>query len=251
MKRLQSIILSTLAILMVVISLNAQDSREFAFLVGGKAQYIDQEFGKKGFMHMKTEKSGYNSFSYWWNYNSKKCVCARTTEGRIDWVVDVKPFDCNQPDTNSNYNYNYSNGHNAHHHDNGYHYNENAEDAAFDKGYKDGLYGKSYHNYYGSNIEIDAYSTGYNKGVHERNSRTEYHSGYGGYQAHVGVDHLVGENADNAFRKLQSEGFVRQNERTQNGRKRINWYNNRTRQCIKTILDSGKIYKVEKSDNCD
>ncbi|MFD1314666.1 hypothetical protein [Namhaeicola litoreus] len=250
MKIIRNIYFVAIALSFTTFSALAQSpSREFSDLIGEKAQYIDQDFGKRGYMHMKTEKSGYDSYSYWWNYNTKKCVIARTSDGRIASVVDTPAFDCNQPDPNSGNSYNYN--HNAHHHDTGYHYNDNAEDAAFEKGYKDGLYNKSYHNYYSSNIEKDAYSQGYNKGVKERNGRTNYHSGHGGYQAYVGVDHLVGESTDSAFRKLESEGFVRQNERTQNGRKRINWYNNRTGQCIKTVLDKGKIYKVEKSDNCD
>ncbi|MGB5243958.1 MAG: hypothetical protein WBN28_13395 [Lutimonas sp.] len=249
MKLQQKIYLSTLTVLLITLSIAAQNSREFAYLVGERAQYIDQDFGKQGFMHMKTQKNGNDSYSYWWNYNTKKCVCARTTDGRIAQVLDAMPIDCNQANSDSGYNYNY--GHSAHHHDNGYHYNENAEDAAFDKGYKDGLYGKSYHNYYNNDRETEAYAKGYNKGVDERSHRTNYHSGYGGYQSYVGVDHLVGESTDSAFRKLQSEGFVRQNERTQNGRKRINWYNNRTGQCIKTVLDNGRIFKVEKSDNCN
>lgn len=240
--------LSLLLTLTFAVTMHAQTpSREFANLIGEKAAYIDQDMGKAGYMHMKTEKSGYDSYSYWWNYNNKKCMCVRTSEGRIASVVETPAFDCNQADPNAGARYE----HNAHHHENNAHYANSAEDAAFDRGYKDGLYNKSYHNYYGSNIEIDAYSQGYNKGVNERNSRTDYHSGYGGYQAHVGVDHLVGRSTDEAFRSLQSEGFVRQNERTQNGRKRVNWYNSRTGQCIKTILDNGRIYKVEKSDGCD
>ncbi|MGB5243959.1 MAG: hypothetical protein WBN19_03525 [Lutimonas sp.] len=239
----------TLILMMITLNITAQNSREFASLVGEKAQYIDQDFGKKGFMHMKTEKNGYDSYSYWWNYNSKKCVCARTTDGKIASVVDAMPFDCNQPDPNSDNNYNGS--HNVHHHDTGNHYNDNVVDAAFDKGYKDGLYNKSYHNYYNNDMETEAYAKGYTKGVDEHNNKTDYHSGHGGYKPYVGVDHLVGQNKEKAFQKLQSDGFVRQNERTQNGRKRINWYNSRTGQCIKTILENEKIYKIEKSDNCD
>ncbi len=217
-------------VLMVSVTLKAQTPREFTDLVGEKAAYIDQDMGKRGYMHIKTEKSGYDSYTYWWNDNVGKCVVVRTSDGRIASVADAMALSCNKEDNRGG---------------------GNAQDRAYDKGFSDGLYNVSYHNYYSSNVEKEAYSNGYTEGVAERSSRTSHHSGQGGYQPYVATDHLVGKSTDEAFRSLQSGGFVKQNERTQNGRKRVNWYNSRTGQCIKTILDNGRIFKVEKSDGCD
>lgn len=51
---------------------------------------------KRGYVHIKTEKSGYNVYSTWWNQNKKKCVTYHLSDGRVESVSDVPSFDCNK-----------------------------------------------------------------------------------------------------------------------------------------------------------
>lgn len=60
--------------------------------------------------------------------------------------------------------------HKSHNHDDGQHYSDSQSEADCERGYRDGLYNQSYHNYSRS----DAYANGYSAGVEQRNQETAY-----------------------------------------------------------------------------
>jgi hypothetical protein len=60
--------------------------------------------------------------------------------------------------------------HNKHHHKNGHHYKDANQDAEFERGYNDALYGGHYDTY-SSN---DAYSAGYQVGEKDNNNRVSH-----------------------------------------------------------------------------
>lgn len=233
MKKLLTYFSFTL-VLLVSLSLKAQTPSDLTHLVGEKASYLDQDMEKAGYKYVKTDKSGGDSYTYWWNDNWRKCVVVRTSDGRIASIAKGMDSSCNET------------GHDVYNHS-----NQSDEDIAFARGKNDGLYHMPYHNIYGSQIEMNAYSRGYTKGSEERNHQTSYHSGYGGTSQYFDTNSLYGKSQSEAFNKLKNNGFVETDKREQNDRMRYLWYNNSTRQCVKVIIDRDRVFKVEKSDNCN
>ena len=224
-------------------------------LVGVKGSSAENELENRGSIHIKTAKSDYNIYSYWWNNRERKCVSYHLTDGRIKSIVNTMPADCNKS-TNTNTSgrygkYNNSYAHQAHHHDNNSHYSNQSHDDAFERGFNDGLHNKSYHNIYNDSNEKNAYSKGYGSAVGQRNQNTSYHSGYGGYKAHVQVNDLYDMLATSAYQKLKSRGFIQNKRTNKDGKVYTLWYNRSTDQCIRTIEFSKYITTVEKSTYCD
>jgi len=87
-----------------LISYGQTPSRGLQDLVGEKGSYAEMDLEKRGYVHIKTDKSGYDVYSSWWNPDRKKCVTYHLSDGRVRSVVDVPAADCNQ-----------STGHSTHH----------------------------------------------------------------------------------------------------------------------------------------
>ncbi len=115
MKNLQKFTIAL--VLLFSVSLLAQsNARELQDLVGAKGSSAEYELENRGFVHVKTSKSNYDVYSYWWNWQKKKCISYHMENGRIQSVVNSMPFDCNKN----------SNGSAVHSNNNNYsRYNEN------------------------------------------------------------------------------------------------------------------------------
>ena len=81
-------------------------SRDLQDIVGEKGSYAEMDLEKRGYVHIKTDKSGYNVYSSWWHPNKKKCVTYHLSDGRVRSIVDVPDADCNQSSHSSNSSYN-------------------------------------------------------------------------------------------------------------------------------------------------
>jgi hypothetical protein len=130
--------------------------------------------------------------------------------------------------------------------------NQNANATAeFDRGYRDGLHHKGFHNY----NNTDAYSSGYREGQIERDEQTQHHSRSGyhrGHQAYVSLDDLVGARAAGAESDLQRRGFVSMGGYKRGNKSFVTWWNADTRQCVNAVTKEGRIKRIETIDegNC-
>ncbi len=116
MKKLQKLTLAL--VLLFSVSLLAQsNANELQDLVGAKGSSAEYELENRGYVHIKTNKSYSDIYSYWWNWQKKKCISYHMEDGRIQSVVNSMPYDCNKSSDgrshqNSNnysrYNENYS-----------------------------------------------------------------------------------------------------------------------------------------------
>ncbi|WP_228851317.1 hypothetical protein [Aegicerativicinus sediminis] len=110
--------------------------RELRDLVDARASALDNAMQYNGYTHVSTSKSGGSSYSNWWNNRTKKCVTARTNDGRVASVVYVPNMDCNRDsrgmvahenhryDTNSD-RYYHNERDNRYRHDNDDHHDRN------------------------------------------------------------------------------------------------------------------------------
>lgn len=226
-------------------------------LVGGRASSGEGELESRGYVLTHSDKSDDSSYTYWWSSRAKKCVVVRTTDGRYASIVDTLPGDCNQTEKRKDNN-NAAVGaavgigaaaaiigaiamsHKSHHHDDDKHHDDPNKEAEYERGYRDGLYNSSYHNY--SNTEN--YRKGYEAGVKQRRQETSHSSGYGGYAPYVNLNDLVGARASTGEDEMRSRGF-----RNVDGFKSGNtsytiWWNGRTRQCIQVATADGRYDSV-------
>ena len=113
-----------LLILLFAVTLSFSQSKANGLqdLVGAKGSSAEYELENRGYKHIKTEKSNYDVYSYWWNSQHKKCVSYRLNDGRIKSIVNTPPADCNKTN-NSNYNSSYNDLRNERNH--GSHVNVN------------------------------------------------------------------------------------------------------------------------------
>lgn len=106
--------------------------------------------------------------------------------------------------------------------------------AEFERGYRDGLYNNSCHNY-GNTRE---YSAGYSRGTEERGRQSSYRGSYSsydrsGYRPYSSVSDLNGRDTAYAWGQLERRGFQLAGERKMSG-DRYQWFywNESTRQCV-------------------
>ncbi len=191
--------------------------------------------------------------NYWWNGNTKECVKVSTFDGKFESISQTTNSDCNQKG---------GKGDNAaaiaigaaallgvaalasKSHHRGDRYNDEGSTSQFERGYRDGLYNQSYHNYDRS----DGYSNGYEQGVRERGHQTSYRShNYdgGGYSSFSGVRDLEGRSRDSATGQLMSRGFtMRDSKRVEDGRY-MTWWRAESRQCVILHSQNGYVVSVE------
>jgi hypothetical protein len=173
---------------------------------------------ERGYSLHHTSAGDDKKYTYWWNGSTKKCVRVTIEDGRYDSIKTESNVEC---------------GHNAndanaaavlgaaallgvaalasksHHRED--RYPDANTTADFERGYRDGIYNQSYHNYSRST----AYSDGYEQGVRQRGYETSYRPGYhysGGYSGYVDVNDLVGKRSTDARTELGARGFVQREE---------------------------------------
>lgn len=222
-------------------------------LVGARAAGGETTLEERGFtMHHGLTKDG-GKVTYWWNPNTKECVKVDTYDGKFDAIDLAKNSDCNQKGGNGDKTAVAIAGVAAllgvaalasKSHDRGDKYSDQTNTAEYERGYRDGLYNQSYHNYGRSN----AYSDGYSKGTEQRGYETSYRSNNhygGGYSAHSYVGDLRGQSRSYAVSQLMSRGFVvRDNKKTDEGRYFTFW-NEGAEQCVVMTSSNGYVNSIE------
>ena len=243
----------------------AATPRDVSDLVGARAAGGETQLEQRGYVHIKTDKSDDRAWSYWWHSGRKQCLSVATVDGRYDSITDTPAADCNQRGGKSDGSAVAAGvavaaligaialAHKSHNHDDGKHYDDDKTDAVYERGFRDGLYNQSYHNY----DRADAYSRGYEAGTRQREDETSYRhghrSGAGGYTRSVNVSDLQGARASSADGELQSRGFRNVDALKSGNAAYTIWYNRDTRQCLQMAIADGRVdslVDIGSSPNC-
>lgn len=229
----------------------AQTPSGIADLVGARAPGGETQLEARGWTHIKTEKGDDRAWSYWWQPQRRECVTVAVMDGRFDSITTSPAPDCNQSAKKS------EGGnagaaaaaavaivgiaalaHSSHHHKDGKHLDA-ANDDQYERGYRDGLYNQSYHNYDRS----DGYSDGYQRGVEQRGHETDYRDGQSGagYAPSVNLNDLVTARAAGADTELQRRGFRTVNAYKAGDTSYTIRANDRTGQCVQVATADGRI----------
>lgn len=233
----------------------ARSAGDLQDLIGTRGSSGESALESRGWVLTDGHQGGGAAYTYWWNASRKDCVMVTTRDGNYAAISDVTPADCNQRGGKG--------GdaavavgavaaiaaiaalasHKSGHHDNGQHYSDERQEAAYERGYNDGLYNEPYHNYDRS----DSYSSGYQNGVEQRRDKTSYRdtNRWGaGYAPSINLDDLEGARAAGAETDLESRGFRNVDSfQSGNGRGAV-WWNGRTRQCMQVIVADGRVDSV-------
>lgn len=220
-------------------------------LVGARAPGGQTQLEARGWTHIKTQKGDDVAWSYWWQPQRRECVTVAVKDGRFDAITTSPAPDCNQSATKS------KSGnagaaaaaavavvgiaalaHSSHHHKDNRHLDDKA-DGQYERGFRDGLYNQSYHNYERS----DAYSDGYARGVEQRGHETDYRDGHAGagYAPSVSLNDLVTARAAGADVELQRRGFRTVNAYQAGDTSYTIRTNDRTGQCVQVATADGRI----------
>lgn len=222
-------------------------------LVGVRASAAESDLESRGYDLHHTAKHNDGIWTYWWNSNKKKCVMVLTNEGLYVRINDAEPEDCGKKSGMST-------GakvaialaaaaavggtaaiiHKAHDHDDNKHWDNENHEREYERGYRDGLYNTSYHNWNNSK----EYVNGYSAGVRQRNNNTSYHSTWGGYQAHQYIGDLQGSRASGAESAMRQRGFNNKNTFKMGDASYQIWWNGGTRQCVQVIVSDGRYESV-------
>ena len=63
-------------------------------LVGARGRDGEGRLEERGFVWVKTVKSGGSSYTYWKHNQSGQCISVRTLDGRYASLVKTPPYDC-------------------------------------------------------------------------------------------------------------------------------------------------------------
>lgn len=229
-----------------------------------RASSGESELESRGYHVVHTSKTWFDSYTYWWNPSSKKCVSVKTNGGRYVAIVDTPNADCYQKEDTG-----MSAGakagiaagaaaaiigaialsHKSHNHADNKHYEDVNQEAEYERGYRDGLYNSAYHNY--SNTE--QYRVGYSAGVEQRRIETSHSSGWGGYRPHVFLNDLIGVRGASGESELQNRGFRNVDGFKSSKTSYTIWWNARTGQCIQVATADGRydsIVDIGNHPNC-
>lgn len=226
-------------------------------LVGVRGSSGETQLESRGYEYISGTTSDEAKIAYWWNASSKDCIMVRTVDGVYEAIRSVSASDCGKTSGKNST----ATGvavavgaaaligaialaHKSHDHENGDHYGDARNEADYERGYRDGLYNQTYHNYDRST----AYSDGYSAGVRQRGQETSYRSGdynSGGYGGFTYVNDLEGQPRDRAWSQLNNRGFVmRDNKKAEDGRYATFW-REASRQCIVVHSRNGYVVTVE------
>lgn len=243
------VVASAVALAMTATPVLAKKAASMTYINGWASGGGQTELETKGWKWISTNKNsmGY-TYSYWWDAKDRDCIVVEVGYGKVLTVNDAKPSDCGHTaDGGAGAAVGVVAGaailgallsHKSHHQEGK---NYDAQNTAeFDRGYKDGLYNGSYHNYSRS----DAYSHGYEQGVSERNANLSHHHGYGGYSSAAVYKDLNGARAAGGMDELSRRGFVQVDNFTSGNTRYSIQYRGASRQCIQVTIADGHFYDV-------
>lgn len=258
-------LLTGLALVLPAVPASADIPDNLTDLVYQNAEWGGDQLRMRGYTFINADYHNGKMFEYWWNGGSRTCVQARAVEGRYEAIQVASNTDCNQYQKSANDKDNTAAAvaigaaaiigaaalaHRSHQRDDK-HGDDSRSVAEFDRGYRDGLYHQSYHNY----SNTTAYSDGYRAGSEERYDQTSYrpqHGRYSGYHPYVSIDDLVGARASTADSQLRSRGFRDVGGYKEGNKSFVMWYSPGTRQCVQAVTRDGYVKRFENIDegNC-
>jgi hypothetical protein len=208
----------SLAVAMPVLPVAAKTPGDVADLVGARGSSGESALESRGYAVVDTRTGDEKKWTHWWNGSKKQCITVVTADGRYQSISEASASDCNQTKAHNSGDKTAAIAIGAaallgiaalasKSHDRGDRYSDERGTAEYERGYRDGLYNQSYHNYNRS----DAYSSGYEQGTRQRGYETSYRPGHGnggGYGANVYVNDLVGQPKGSANAALAQRGFV-------------------------------------------
>lgn len=216
--------------------------------------YAAREMRDRGWVLTHRETRPDRVFQYWWQARETRCARVGIKDGRVAGIKSVDEHDCNQSSG-------VSDGakvaiaaaaiigvaalaHKSHENDKDRNEQSPQDVAEFDRGYRDGLYHQSYHNYNNTSNYSDGYQRGSEKRATETSYRSDqgYHSGNAGY---VNVQDLVGARGSSVDDELRRRGFVNKGSYTQGERAISMWWNGSTRQCLSMTVRDGRAQRLE------
>ena len=235
---------------------------EVADLLDARASSGEYSLSSRGYTLTHTSQGNDRIYNYWWNNSKKQCLCVITKDGRYAALDPVSSADCNQ---NSAPNHTVKKDktgakvavgagaaaaiigaavllNKSHHHDNNKHYDDAHDEAAFEAGYRDGMYSHSYHNYFTEKSQSDAYAKGYDSGVGQRTNDTQHSSGYSGTKPHINVRNLRGASANWASDQLRNDGFKLVDNAQTGNQRFLFYYNKDTKQCV-MVTEEDNVYR--------
>lgn len=231
----------------------ARTPGDVADLVGARGSSGEDQLEQRGYVLADTRTGDERKWTHWWNRSSKECITVVTYDGRYESINSAPASDCNQKGKSGDTAAAVAVGAAAllgiaalasksHNRDK---YNDVNGTAEYERGYRDGLYNQSYHNYNRS----DAYSSGYEQGTRQRGYETSYRPGYdygGGYGASVYVNDLVGQSKGSATSALINRGFqVRDADKTEYDGRYTTWWRPASEQCITVNTRGGFVYTIQ------
>lgn len=242
------ILATTISTALIATPALAEKANQLTSINGRDAWGAEQALKSRGFKSISSHKNsmGY-VYSYWWDKQDDNCVRVEVYNDTVESIVDAKDSDCGHSGGNTAAAAGAVAGlailgaalaSKSHHHkDKNY---DKQQTGEFDRGYKDGLYNASYHNYNRS----DAYTDGYQVGVDERNANLNHHHGHGGYYQVAEYKDLKGARAAGAMDELNRRGFAQVDNFTSgNARYSIQWRAT-SRQCLQATIADGRIYDI-------
>lgn len=246
----------SLAVAMPVLPVAAKTPGDVADLVGARGSSGESALESRGYAVVDTRTGDDRKWTHWWNSSRKECITVVTADGRYESISEASASDCNQTKAHKSGDKTAAIAIGAaallgiaalasKSHDRGDRYNDERGTAEYERGYRDGLYNQSYHNYNRS----DAYSSGYEQGTRQRGHETSYRPGYGyggGYGGNVYVNDLVGQPKGSANAALSQRGFViRDSDRTQDEGRFVTWWRSSSEQCITVNTRNGYVYTID------
>ena len=242
----------------------SQTPRDVRDLVDARASSGERALEDRGYVHIKRERGGDRSYSYWWKASDRECVVVQTADGRYRSLASAHAIDCNQSESNHHDGSGAAAAvvvgglaaaaiigaiaHSSHHHDDGRHRDDNDYERDYERGYRDGLHNHSYDNH----NDTAGYMDGYQAGVEQRDHNTSYrhHSGREnshGYRAAISdseFQSLNGARASSADGSLRQWGFSDVDGFTSGNARYTIWYNRSTRQCVQMATADGRAEDV-------
>lgn len=252
MRKVVGCILS-IALLASPVAVMADTPAAVSDLVGARGAGGETQLQERGYVHIKTDKGDDRAWSYWWQPQRKQCLSIAVVDGRFDSITETPAPDCNQSTSGGGSTAAaiavgaaalvgvIALAHNSHHHDDGQHAADEAGDAAFERGYRDGLYAQDYHN----PDRSDQYSSGYGAGVNQRQRETEHRDqdgrGAAGYAPKVNLNDLLTARAPGAETQLSQRGFTNVYGYQVTDTSYTFWYNRGTAQCVQVAVTDGRV----------
>lgn len=239
-------------------------------LVNERASFGESDMHDRGYVNVAGAQSSRGVYTYWWNQERNACVCVLTSDGRYNSITTTSPVDCNRNVHASEAGKKNNTGaavavgaiaaaaigaailsNKSHHHSDNQHYDDSDTEAAFEQGYRDGLYHKPYHNPFRDEAHTRAYGDGYEAGVDQREHETSYHSSRGGYQEHFNIHNLKGKAIDNVEEQLKRQGFrLTDTNDVADGQYMQWWFQERSRQCYMLEYRYGLLRDINSVRSC-